>query len=96
MKTSNFYYPAALLLIIVAALYFLYAGFMKPPQVDLAAYQKLCNEYLQAPPGKYTHDQKLSLVYKVNYLFPDAADKLTVPAERELKSCAEKLEQSLK
>lgn len=96
MKTPNLYYPVALIFIIIVAGYLLYTGFFKPPQVDLAAYQKLCTQYVQAPAGTYTHDQMQLLVYKINYLFPASVDKLTVPAERELKTCATTLAERLK
>lgn len=91
MKNPNFYYPAAMILIILFAGYLIYTGYFSKPQVDLPAYQKLCQQYLDAPAGSYTHDQIQLLVYKINYLFPESAEKLTVPAERKLKSCAEKL-----
>jgi hypothetical protein len=96
MKTPNLYYPVALIFIIIVSGYMLYTGFFKRPQVDLPAYQKLCNQYVQAPAGTYSHDQMQLLVYKINYLFPDSVDKLTVPAERQLKTCATTLTERLK
>lgn len=96
MKKSNPYYPIALILIIIGAGYMLYTGYFSKPHVDVAAYQKICTQYLQAAPGRYSDDQLQLLVYKINYLFPDSADKLTVPAEHELKLCAIKLEDKLK
>ena len=96
MKTFNLRYPLALIVIILFAGYLVYTGYVQKPQVDLAAYQKLCDDYLQAKNGTYTRDQMQLLIYKINYLFPDEADKLTVPAERKLKECATALEQHLK
>jgi len=88
---TNLTHPAALLIIILVAGYLVYTGFFSKPKVDLAAYQALCNRYLQAPAGKYSKDQMQLLVYKINYLFPATADKLTQPAERQLKTCAKQL-----
>ncbi len=88
MRKSNPYYPLALVLIIIGAGYMLYTGYFSKPHVDLGAYQKLCTQYLQAPAGTYSNDQMQLLVYKINYLFPETVDKMTVPAERELKTCA--------
>lgn len=96
VKKPNFYYPVALLLIILFAGYLLYTGFFEKPKVDLAAYQALCDRYRQAPAGRYTHDQMQLLVYKINYLFPAAPDKLKLPAERRLKTCAQQLAARLK
>jgi hypothetical protein len=96
MKSPNLYYPVAMILIILFGGYLVYTGYFQKPQVDMAAYQKLCRQYLEAPTGSYSRDQMQLLVYKINYLFPDAADKLTVPAERELKTCAEALAKRLK
>lgn len=96
MKYSTAYYPVAMVLIILFAGYLVYTGYFDKPHVDLAAYQKLCRQYLAAPAGHYTRDQMQLLVYKINYLFPDAADKLTVPAERDLKICAQQLTARLK
>lgn len=96
VKKPNFYYPVALLLIIVFAGYLLYTGFFEKPQVDLVAYQSLCDRYRQAPDGRYTKNQMQLLVYKINYLFPEAPDKLKVPAERALKTCALQLAARLK
>lgn len=96
MKKPNIYYPVALILIIIFAGYMLYTGYIDKPKVDLAAYQKLCTRYLQDPDGTYTRDQIQLLVYKINYLFPDPADKLVVPAERDLKNCAQTLAGRLK
>lgn len=96
MQKPNLYYPVAMIVIILFAGYLLYTGYFQKPQVDVAAYQQLCNRYLQASPGTYTHDQMQLLVYKINYLFPDSVDKLAVPAERELKNCAQTLSERIK
>lgn len=96
MKAANLYYPIALIAIIIFAVVVLYTGFIKPQQVDLAKYQVLCMQYLKAPAGTYQHDQMQLLVEKINYLFPQSAKELTVPAEREVKTCAEQLGEKLK
>lgn len=96
MKTPNLYYPVALIVIIVFAVVVMYTGFIKPQQVDLAKYQSVCMQYLQAPAGTYTHDQMQLLVDKVNYLYPVPAKELSVPAERKLKICADQLDEKLK
>jgi len=95
VKTS-LNYPIALILIILFAGYLLYTGYFQKPQIDIVAYQTLCSRYLQAPAGKYSHDQIQLLVYKINYLFPGPAEKLTLPAERQLKNCAGQLADKLK
>lgn len=96
MKNRNWYYPVAMVLIIIFAGYVLYTAYFEKPQVDIAAYQKLCSRYLHAPVGTYTHDQMQLLVYKINYLYPGPAEKLSVSAERELKTCAQALATKLK
>lgn len=96
VKKPNYYYPVAMVLIIVFAVYLLYTGFFEKPQVDIAAYQSLCDTYRQAPAGRYSHDRMQLLVYKINYLYPASPDKLKVPAERMLKICAQKLAARLK
>jgi len=95
MTNRNWYYPAAMVLIIIFAGYLLYTAYFEKPRVDIAAYQRLCSRYLQAPAGTYTHDQMQLLVYKINYLYPHPVEKLSVPAERELKTCAQKLAKRL-
>ena len=96
MTKRNWYYPLAMVLIILFAGYLLYTGYFEKPRVNIAAYQKLCDRYLQASPGSYSHDQIQLLVYKINYLFPTPVEKLEVPAERQLKTCAGKLSARLK
>lgn len=85
-----------MVLIILFAGYLLYTGYFEKPRVDIAAYQKLCSRYLQAPAGSYSHDQMQLLVYKINYLYPASVDKLSAPAERKLKTCAQQLAARLK
>jgi hypothetical protein len=85
-----------MLLIILFAGYLIYSGYFEKPRVDLAAYQKLCDKYLAAPAGQYSHNQMQLLVYKIDYLFPEPAEKLDVPAERALKTCGQKLAVRLK
>lgn len=92
----NWYYPLAMVLIILFAGYLLYTGYFEKPQVNIGAYQKLCTRYVQAPPGTYSHDQMQLLVYKINYLYPTPVEKLTVPVERKLKTCALQLAARLK
>ena len=96
MNKANLYYPLAMVLIIIFAGYLLYTGYFEKPRVDVVAYQKLCDRYLQAPSGTYSHDQMQLLVYKINYLYPAEPGKLSVPAERKLKTCAQALATKLK
>ena len=96
MKNTNLTYPVALGLIIVVALLLMYGDFIKPQQVDLAKYQALCTEYLNAPPGKYRHAQMQLLVDKINYLLPADAKDLTLPVEQAVKTCAQQLSAKLK
>ena len=91
MKTTNLYYPAALILIILFAGYLMYGGFLKPPQIDYAKYQALCTQYMEAPVGRYTDAEIQMLVNEINYVIPAPLSDLTVSAERELKACAEEL-----
>lgn len=96
MNKSNLYYPVTMVFIIIFAGYLLYTGYFEKPQVDVGAYQKLCDLYLQAPAGSYSHDKMQLLVYKINYLYPASPDKLSIPAERKLKTCAQALAAKLK
>jgi hypothetical protein len=96
MKIPNVNYPIAMIVIIILAVFVMYGGFIKPQQVNLAKYQELCTQYLQAPAGAYKHDQMQLLVEKINYLFPTPAKDLSQPAERELKTCSDRLTEKLK
>jgi len=91
LKATNLSYPVALILIILFAAYLLYSDFLKLPQVDLAQYQAVCTQYLQAPAGKHTQAEVQMLVNEINYVIPKPAAELTVPAERELKECGRQL-----
>lgn len=88
---NNTFYPLAMLAIIGIAFYFLYSEYLSPKNVDMNKYKEVCVAYQNAPPGTYTDEQLLSLVNKVNYLLPGELDSLTVPIEREVKSCAMEL-----
>ena len=92
---NNVFYPVALVLIIGIAFYFLYGNYFSLSNVDYAKYQEVCNSYLQAEAGKYSRAELESLVNKVNYLLPDEPDKLTVPIQKQVKTCAAELAKRL-
>ncbi len=95
MLPNNYYYPVALTIIIGGALYFLSGYFFSASSVDMSAYQKVCDQYLAAAPGKVPQDAMQSLVYKVDYLLPSAITELTDPREKSVKTCSEKLKRRL-
>jgi len=85
---NNTFYPLAMLAIIGIAFYFLYSEYLSPQNIDFAKYKEVCEAYQNAPPGTYSDAQILSLVNKVKYILPGELNTLTVPVEREVKTCA--------
>ena len=79
------------LLIIAAGLYFMYGKPYSAPQVDLAAYQSLCNKYRTAQPGAYKKDEMQMLVSEIDYLINAEVKDIADPAEKKLKQCAQEL-----
>ena len=92
---NNTFYPLALLAIIGIAFYFLYSEYLSPKNVNYVKYKEVCTTYQNAPPGTYSDAEMLSLVNKVNYLLPGELSTLTVPIEREVKTCALELAKRL-
>ncbi|MGD8784823.1 MAG: hypothetical protein PVG75_10320 [Thioalkalispiraceae bacterium] len=79
------------ILIVAAGFYFMYGSPFSTQQVDLQAYQELCNKYRNAQPGVYTDDQMQMLVSEINYIISDELKDIQDPASRELKLCAQVL-----
>jgi len=76
------------ILIIAAGFYFMYGSPFSSQQVDMPAYQALCDKYRTAEQGKYRQDEIQMLINEINYLFPDEVATIKDPATRELKKCA--------
>lgn len=79
------------ILIIAAGLYFMYGNPFSSQQVNMVAYQELCDKYRTAEDGKYGQDEMQMLINEINYLFPDEAVAAQDSATRELKNCAQAL-----
>lgn len=92
---NNTFYPLALLVIAGIGLYFMFGNYFSVENVDYAKYKEVCANYLQAEKGKYSDAEMQSLVNKVNYLLPGELDTITVPIEKEVKSCALELSRRL-
>lgn len=88
------HYPLAFLLLIGVAAFIMYGGFLVP-KVDLQQYKDVCIKYQTAADGTYTKNEILSLINKVNYLFPASASDLPDPLEKEIKICANALSERL-
>jgi len=78
-------------LIIVAGFYFMYGSPFSTQQVDLAAYQTLCDKYRTADKGMYKQDEMQMLVSEINYLVTDDVKDIEDTASRDLKMCAQEL-----
>jgi len=76
-------------LIIAAGFYFLYGSPFSTQQVDLAAYQTLCDKYRTADAGTYKQDEIQMLVSEINYLVTDEVKDIKDAASRELKICSQ-------
>jgi len=92
---NNVFYPIALLTVIGIGLYFVFGDFFSVKNVDWEKYREVCQEYLHAEQGKHTEAQMQSLVNKVNYLLPGEQSTITVPVQREVKSCTMELSKRL-
>ena len=78
-------------LIIAAGFYFLYGSPFSTQQVDLAAYQSLCDKYRTADKGTYKQDEIQMLVSEINYLVTDDVKDIKDIASRDLKLCGQAL-----
>ena len=92
---NNTFYPLAMLAIIAIAFYFLYSEYLSPKNVNFAKYKEVCTAYRSAAPGTYSDAEMLSLVNKINYLLPGELSTLSVPIERDVKTCALELAKQL-
>jgi hypothetical protein len=93
--SQNMSITALTILIIAAGLYFMYGKPYSTPQVDLAAYQALCNKYRAAQPGVYKKDEMQMLVSEIDYLITDDVKDIADPAKKKLKECAQQLSTKL-
>ena len=82
-------------LIIVAGFYFMYGSPFSTQQVDLAAYQTLCDKYRTADKGTYKQDEMQMLVSEINYLITEEVKEIKDPASRELKLCSQDLSKKI-
>ncbi len=89
------HYPTAFLVVIAAALYFMYGDQFSLKNVDFVAYKEVCNKYQSAKAGVYTNDEMQSLVNKVSYLLPGDVAESEEPLKKEIKACANKLSRRL-
>ncbi|MDH5395091.1 MAG: hypothetical protein OEW97_02360 [Gammaproteobacteria bacterium] len=88
------YYPVAFLVLIGTAGFIMYSGVFVP-KINLDQYKEVCLKYQAAATGTYSDKELLSLVTKVNYLFPDKVEDLNDPLEKEIKTCANVLSKRL-
>ena len=79
------------ILIIAAGFYFMYGNPFSNQQVNMPAYQELCDKYRTAEAGKYKQEEIQMLVNEINFLFPDELEKIKDPATIKLKKCAQVL-----
>ena len=90
------HYPTAFLLVIAVALYFMYGEFFSLKNVNFNAYKEACVKYRTAKTDAYSKDEMLSLINKVNYLLPEAAEDINDSLKKEVKSCARELSKQIK
>jgi hypothetical protein len=91
MKANNLFLPAVFLLVIFAAIYFMYSDAFSTRQVDLGKYLELCQQYQSAADGKYSADEVNMLISEINYLVPDDLQEITDAQQRALKACGNEL-----
>jgi len=91
MKANNIYLPIVFLLVIFAAIYFMYGDAFSTKQVDLGKYLELCEQYRKAEKAKFTTDEIRMLVSEVNYLVPGELKEISDAQQRSLKMCAAEL-----
>lgn len=92
---NNIFYPIALLTVAAIGAYFVFGNYFSVKNVDWEKYHEVCLQYLRAEQGKYSQVEMESLVTKVEYLLPGELPTITVPIEREVKSCALELSKRL-
>ena len=83
--------PVVFLLVIFAAIYFMYGDAFSTRQVDLGKYLELCEQYRADANGKYSADEISMLISEINYLVPDDMADITDAQQRALKTCASQL-----
>lgn len=91
MKANNIYLPIVFLLVIFAAIYFMYGDAFSTKQVDLGRYLELCEQYRKAEKSKYTTDEVRMLISEINYLVPGELNEISDAQQRSLKLCAAEL-----
>jgi len=69
----------------------MYGSPFSKQQVDLSAYQSLCDQYRVADKGVYKQEEINMLVSEINYLITDDVKDIKDPASRNLKLCAQEL-----
>jgi len=87
--------PTAFLLLIAAALYFMYGEQFSLSNVDFNAYKETCDKYQTARAGTYSKEQIYSLINKVNYILPGSVEEINEPLKKEIKTCANELAKHL-
>lgn len=89
------HYPTAFLLVIAAALYFMYGDQFSLKNVNFDAYKETCVKYQSAKVGTYTNKEILGLVNQINYLLPEPIDEIKGNLKKEIKICANELSKKL-
>ena len=89
------HFPTAFLLLIAAALYFMYGEQFSLSNVDFNAYKETCIKYQTAKAGTYSKEEIHSLVNKVNYILPGTVAEIKEPLKKEIKTCANELAKHL-
>jgi len=84
-------YSIGFLLIIAMGFYFMYGNPFSPGKVDLAQFQRVCDQYQQAEKGKYKDAELQMLVNEIYYLVPDELAAIKDPVGKKLKTCAQNL-----
>lgn len=86
---------ALTILIIAAGLYFMYGSPFSKQNVNLSAYQEMCDKYRTATQGTYTQDEMQMLVNEISYLVTDEVKDIKDAASKNLKLCGQDLSAKL-
>lgn len=93
---GNKHYPTAFLVVIAAALYFMYGEQFSLSNIDFLAYKEACIKYQSAKDiTAFSNNEVLGLVNKINYIIPEEIADLKDPLKIEIKACALELSKRL-
>jgi hypothetical protein len=73
----------------------MYGDMFSLKNVDFPVYKEVCDKYQSAAKGRYTNDEFLSLVNKINYILPESVEDIKDPLKKDIKICSNELAKRL-